>query len=152
MACTKFPDKAGELFAYQASIVRADRNYSTRASGGSHTTDSTPRQALARQDLNWSVPELRLYNEAFTGRAQCSYCLQDDHMAQQCPRIPHRPIFGWFPNPADTQSPYLASRPLNLQQGMPALQRGPVPLLSVSFSSYLQRLRGAPPFHQLSRR
>jgi hypothetical protein len=43
------------------------------------------RQALERQDLNWSVIDSRLYNEAFTGRARpiarCTYCLQDDHAA-----------------------------------------------------------------------
>ena len=68
---------------------------------------------------SWSVPDPRLYNEAFTGRARpiarCSYCLQDDHAAQQCPHNPHRPMFGWFPDPAAwpnrTQSPYLGASP-----------------------------------------
>ena len=57
--CSKFPDKAGELFAYQASIVRADRNYEGKV--------VDRRQALARRDLNWLVT---LYNDAFTGRAR----------------------------------------------------------------------------------
>ena len=68
------------------------------------------RQALARQDLNWSVADPRLYNEAFTGRARsiarCSFC---DHAAGQCPRNPHRPIFGWFPDTSTwttNQSPF----------------------------------------------
>ena len=62
------------------------------------------RQALAKQNLNWSVTDARLYNEAFTGRAhlitRCSFCLQDDHTSSQCPRNPNRPIFGWFQDPA----------------------------------------------------
>ena len=62
------------------------------------------REALARKDLNWSVTDPRLYNEAFTGRARsiarCNYCLQDDHNEPQCPRNPNRPMFGWFPDPS----------------------------------------------------
>lgn len=100
--CSKFPDKAPELFAYQASIVRADRNYEGKRWVAYDR--QYRRQALAKRDLNWSVTDPRLYNEAFTGRARpiarCTYCLQDDHMAQQCPRNPHRPIFGWFPDPS----------------------------------------------------
>ena len=62
------------------------------------------REALARRDLNWSVTDPRLYNEAFTGRARaiarCSYCLQDDHSAPLCPRNPNRPLVSWFPDPS----------------------------------------------------
>ena len=100
--CTRFPDKAKELFAYQTSIVRAERNYE----GKRWVTYDRQyrREALACKDLNWSVTDLRLYNEAFTGRARsiarCGYCLQDDHISNQCPRNPHGPIFGWFPDPA----------------------------------------------------
>ena len=97
--CTKY----GELFAYLASIVRADRNCEGKLWVAYDC--QYRRQALARRDLNWSVPDPRLYNEAFTGRARpiarCSYCLQDDHLAQQCPRNPYRPMFGWFPDPSD---------------------------------------------------
>ena len=60
---TRFPEKAAELFAYQASIVRAERNYE-----GNHWVvyDRQYRwEALARKDLNWSMPDSRLYNEAF---------------------------------------------------------------------------------------
>ena len=100
--CSKFPDKAGELLAYQASIVRAERNYEGKRWVAYDR--QYRRQALARRDLNWSVTDPRLYNEAFTGRARpiarCSFCLHDDHAAGQCPQNPHRPIFGWFPDPS----------------------------------------------------
>jgi hypothetical protein len=47
-----------------------------------------------------SVPNARLYNEAFTGHARavprCFFCLQEDHLAQYCPRNPNRPWFGWL--------------------------------------------------------
>ena len=92
---TRFPEKAPELFAYQASIVRAERNFEGRRWV---TYDRCyRREALATKDLNWSAPNLRLYNEAFTGHARaiprCSYCLQEDHTSQVCPRNPGRP---WF--------------------------------------------------------
>ena len=98
--CSKFPDKA-ELFAYQAIIVRAERNYEGKRWVA---YDRQYRwEALARKDLNWSATDPRLYSEAFTGRARsiarCNYCLQDDHTAAQCPRNPNPPVFGWFPNP-----------------------------------------------------
>lgn len=99
--CTRFPDKAGELFAYQATIVRAERNYEGKR--WVSYDRQFRREALARKDLNWSVTDPRLYNEAFTGRARsiarCTYCLQDDHTAPYCPKNPNRPIFGWFPDP-----------------------------------------------------
>ena len=94
---SRFPEKAGELFAYQASIVRAEWNYE-----GKHWVAydrQFRREALARRDLNWSVPGPRLYNEAFTGQARfCSYCPQDDYGVAQCPCNLNRPIFGWFPD------------------------------------------------------
>lgn len=100
LAC-RFPEKAPELWAYQALIVRCERNYE----GKRWVTFDRQfrREALARKDLNWSVPDSRLYNEAFTGRARaiprCSFCLQDDHAASTCPRNPNRAMFGWFPDP-----------------------------------------------------
>lgn len=63
--CTKFPHKAGEFLAYQASIIRAERNYEGKRWVAYDR--QYHRQALARQDLNWSVTDARLYNEAFTG-------------------------------------------------------------------------------------
>ena len=64
--CSKFLDKAGELFAYQASIVRAKRNYEGKRWVAYDR--QYRREALARKDLNWSITDPRLYNEAFTGR------------------------------------------------------------------------------------
>ena len=64
---TRFPHKAPELFAYQALIVRAEHNYETNR--WVSYDRQFRREALARKDLNWSVPDAGLYNEAFTGRA-----------------------------------------------------------------------------------
>ena len=86
--CTRFPHKAPELLAYQVAIVRAECNYE-----GTQWVSYDlcyRREALARKDLNWSVPDPRLYSEAFTGCAKnirrCSFCLQDDHDHTTCPR------------------------------------------------------------------
>ncbi len=83
---SRFTEKAPELFAYQVSIVRAERNYET---GRWVAYDRQyRREALARKDLNWSVTDPHLYNEAFTGRTRsiprCTFCLQDDHIGPQC--------------------------------------------------------------------
>ena len=95
--CTRFPEKAPELLAYQASIIRAERNYEGKQWVAYDR--QFRREALARKDLDWSVPDPRLYNEAFTGRARaiprCSFCLQDDHGANACPHNPNRPMYGW---------------------------------------------------------
>ena len=98
LLASRFPEKAPELFAYQASMVRAERNFDD------HRWVAYDRcyrhEALAQKILNWSVPNARLYNEAFTGRARavprCSFCLQKDHTTQVCPSNPNRPWFGWF--------------------------------------------------------
>ena len=86
---TRFPEKAPELFAYQASIIRTERNYEGKQWVAYDR--QFRREALARKDLNWSVPNLHLYNDAFTGRAKaiarCSVCLQDDHT---CNRVPQK--------------------------------------------------------------
>ena len=93
---TRFPHKAPELFAYQATIVRAERNYEGKRWVAYDR--QFRREALSRKSLDWSVTDSRLYNEAFTGRARtisrCSFCLQDD---SQCPRNPSRALFGWLP-------------------------------------------------------
>ncbi len=87
---TRFPEKAPEFLAYQASIVRVERNY--EGCQWVLYNRQYRREALARRDLNWSVPNTRLYNEAFIGRAwvipKCSYCLSDDHLAGSCPVNP----------------------------------------------------------------
>ena len=105
---TQFPEKAPQLLVYQAMIVRAESNFE-----GIRWVSYDRRnrwEALATKILNWSVPNLRLYKEAFTGHARavprCSYCLQDGHMAQACPRNPSRPWFGYHHNVNDhTQHP-----------------------------------------------
>ena len=62
---THFPEKAAELFAYQATIVRAERNY--EGSRWVIYDRQFRREALVRKDQNWSIADPRLYNEAFTG-------------------------------------------------------------------------------------
>ena len=98
LIASRFPEKAPELFAYQASIVRAERNFDDRR--WVSYDRCYRREALALKNLDWSVPNARLYNEAFTGHARavprCSFCLQEDHLAQYCPRNPNRPWFGWL--------------------------------------------------------
>ena len=57
------------------------------------------QEALAGKSLDWSVPNHRLYQEAFTGRAcnipMCSYCVQDDHTSKLCTKNPARMCFCW---------------------------------------------------------
>ncbi len=88
----RFPKKGPELLAYQALIVRCERNY--RGSQWVAYDRAFRREALAAHDLNWSVPNPRLFQEAFTGRAKdiprCSVCLDDDHTAESCPKNPQR--------------------------------------------------------------
>ena len=83
---TRYPDKGPELWAYQASIVRAARNYEGLAWVAYDR--QYRREALARKDLNWSATNSRLYNEAFTGRAKaiprCRHCLSDSHITAHC--------------------------------------------------------------------
>ena len=93
--CSKYPQKAPELFAYQAAIVRAARNIE-----GVSYDRQYRREALARKDLNWSVPNVRLYNEAFMGCARpnqkCIYCVNDDHPSAQCLLNPNRSWVQWL--------------------------------------------------------
>ena len=83
---TRFPDKGPELWAYQASIVRAARNF--EGSAWVAYDRQYRREALARRSLNWSQANSRLYNEAFTGRAKaiprCHHCLSDTHASSAC--------------------------------------------------------------------
>ena len=60
-----------ELFTYhQASIVRAERNYE----GNRWVVYDRQyrREALARKDLNWSMPDSRLYNKALRVKPKLS--------------------------------------------------------------------------------
>ena len=60
------------------------------------------RYMLARKDLNWSTPNSRLYNEAFTRRAKvvprCPHCLGDDHGGATCPHNPAPLVWSWLPD------------------------------------------------------
>ena len=102
----RFPEKAPELFAYQALIVRCERNY--RASQWIAYDRAFRREALAAHDLNWSLPNPRLFQEAFTGRARdiprCNLCLNDDHTTESCPTNPQR-AFGYLPPPSSNPPP-----------------------------------------------
>ena len=110
---TRFPEKALELFAYQASIVKVERNYEDRQWVAYDC--QYRRAALARKDLNWSVPDARLYNEAFTGQARsisrCTYCLEEDHTAGACPRNPNRPQDPWTLDLAPQPCPFFHHYP-----------------------------------------
>ena len=87
---SRFPEKAPELWAYQATISRATHNYE----GGNWIAYDRQyrREMLAKGDLNWSSPNARLYNEAFTGRARaiprCTQCLSEDHTTPYCQFMP----------------------------------------------------------------
>ncbi len=80
------------MLAYQALIVRCERNY--REGKWVSYDRAFRREALAASSLDWSVPNPRLYQEAFTGRARdiprCSYCLDDHHRSENCPSNPQR--------------------------------------------------------------
>ena len=95
---SRFPEKAAELWAYQTIIIHAAHTYE----GANWVAYDRlyRREKLAARDLNWSVPNQRLYSEAFTGRArrhpQCPYCLSEDHGGGGCPHNPNPPIVGWF--------------------------------------------------------
>ena len=91
---TRFPEKVAKFFAYQATIVRAERCYDGH--WWAVYDRQFRREALAQKDLNWSITDPRLYNEAFTGRAKavarCTFCLREDHASVVCPCNPTRQI------------------------------------------------------------
>ena len=58
--------KGPELWAYQASILKATRNY--EGSAWAVYDHHYRHKASARKDLNWLVTDPCLYNEAFAGR------------------------------------------------------------------------------------
>ena len=100
--CMRFPHKAPKLLAYQATIIKVGRNYE-----GTQWVSYDRRyhqEALGHKDLNWSMPDPRLYiyNEAFTGRTRaiprCSYCLDDDYNVWKILTTPFWVIFqAWAP-------------------------------------------------------
>ena len=87
---TRFSEKGPELWAYQTSIMKAAHNY--EGSNWVAYDRQYRRGRLVRRDFNWSVPDARLYNEAFTGRAKsiprCPDCLSEDHGGASCPHKP----------------------------------------------------------------
>ena len=93
---TRFPQKGPELWAYQSSILRVAHNY--EGSSWVAYDHQIRHDMLARKDLNWSIPNARLYNEAFTGRAKsiprCPHCLGDNHMGPNCPLNPNPVVLG----------------------------------------------------------
>ena len=95
LIASRFPEKAPELFASQASIISAKRRVMYDR--------CYRREALASKNLDWSVPNLCLYNMAFTGHARaiprCTFCLQQDHTPQLCQCNPSRPWIGWLWEP-----------------------------------------------------
>jgi len=101
----RFPEKGPELWAYQATILRAAHNY--EGANWVAYDRQYRRDMLAKKDLNWSVPNSRLYNEAFTGRARsiprCQHCLSEDHYASNCPHNPNQLLVGWIQGPSQLQ-------------------------------------------------
>ena len=97
---TRFLDKAPELWVYQSTILRAAHNY--EGANWVAYDQQHRRDMLARKDLNWSTPNSRLYNEAFTRRAKvvprCPHCLGDDHGGATCPHNPAPLVWSWLPD------------------------------------------------------
>ena len=95
---SRFPEKAAELWAYQTIIIHAAHTYE----GANWVAYDRlyRREKLAARDLNWSVPNQRLYSEAFTGRArrhpQCPYCLWEDHGGWAVPTTPTHQLSAGF--------------------------------------------------------
>ena len=110
---SRFPEKAPELWAYQSTILNVAHSYE----GATWVAydQQYRREMLARKDLNWSVPNSRLYNEAFTGRARfmprCQHCLSEDHGSTGCPQHPNPMVVGWFQPPSNLPLSTLPSLP-----------------------------------------
>ena len=104
-----------ELWAYQMTIVKAAHAY--EGSNWVLYDRQFRREMLAGKDLNWSVPDARLYNEAFTGRAKSitrySHCLSEDHTAAMCQFNPNPPIVGGLQDPRQFFTP--TALPAHLQ-------------------------------------
>lgn len=85
----KHSTKAAEMRAHQSAIICAARNYE----GTMWVANDCQfrREALAQNDLNWSVVNSQLYSEAFTTRARViprCYCLSELHDLPACPSNP----------------------------------------------------------------
>ena len=105
MLVSRFPEKGPELWAYHSTILNAAHSYE----GATWVAYDRQyrREMLARNNLDWSVPNSRLYNEAFTGRAlmipRCQHCLSEDHGSAGCPQHPNPMVVGWFQPPGSLQ-------------------------------------------------
>ena len=88
--CTKYPEKASEIWAYQTSILRVAKRF--EALSWVAYDCQYRRESLAQRSLNWSVLHLHFYSEAFTGRANaipcCQHCLSEAHSSTACPTNP----------------------------------------------------------------
>ena len=83
----KCPERAGHLFAYQRSVVRASQLFEGPA--WVSYDSQFRRKASLTGSWEWGVSDTALYNECFTGRAKtkqyCRICLSDGHMERHCP-------------------------------------------------------------------
>ena len=111
---------------------------------------------MAWKDLNCSVPNPRLYNEAFAKIMQrCQHCLSEDHGSTGCPQHPNPMLVGWF-HPPDSL-PQIAglggavpTPPSTSNRALGAdlcrnFQCRPLPLQPLPICSFLPRLC-RPPF------
>ena len=90
---SRYPGKATELWAYQHTILCAQRDFD----GDAWLTYDTcyRRQAAARKCLDWSQVDFNLYNQTFAGRAKaknrCKLCLSEYHRTTECYYAPDPP-------------------------------------------------------------
>ena len=123
---TWFLKKALELWAYQTTIIKAAHTY--EGSNWVSYDRQFRREMLTRKDLDWSVSNARLYNEAFTGRARSiphwPHCLSEDHTAAVCQFNPNPPIVGWLQDPRQFLNPSVPqAQPQGLGIGVAAAPR-----------------------------
>ena len=113
-----YPNKAPEMFAYQATIFRAARNFEGNLWVA--YDHQYRREAHANRDLNWSQMNTRLYNEAFTGRTEsiprCRHCLSDTHTTTNCPLEPN------LGGAVSTQPPFRSTIPAALKSAANIIQ------------------------------
>lgn len=93
---SKFSDKEQELWAYQRTIIVAQRDFQ----GDAWVTYDARycHQAANRKSLDWSRLDFGLYIQAFTGRARtknrCRLCLSEFHITADCSLAPEQPHTG----------------------------------------------------------
>lgn len=99
---TRFPEKAPEFWAYQATIIQAARDF--KESAWVAYDRCYRREALARKSLDWSVIEPNMYQRAFTGQARvvprCEFCLSTHHTSPMCAFNPDTLVQGFFVSPS----------------------------------------------------